>query len=59
AIVEGHDALGAALTKLAEASGCALRYFELDPDVFGEELAKPAYRTVDRIAVVAAIFAAP
>ncbi len=58
AIVEGRDALGAALADLGRERGCDLRYFELDPDVFGEELAKPAYRAVDRIAVVAAIFTA-
>jgi hypothetical protein len=27
-------------------------YRELDPDVFSEELAKPAYATVERIAAV-------
>lgn len=27
-------------------------YEELDPDVFGEELAQPAYQDVERIAVV-------
>lgn len=59
AIVDGRDALGDALAELARALGCDLRYRELDPDVFGEELAKPAYRTVDRIAVVAAVFTAP
>ena len=31
---------------------------EPDPDVFGEELVKPTYRAVDRIAVVAAVFTA-
>ena len=36
-------------------AGCSLDYRELDPDVFGEELDRPAYRDVDRIAVVAAI----
>ena len=51
AIVDGHDALREALAAL----GCALRYRELDPDVFGEELEKLAYARVDRIALVAAI----
>lgn len=59
AIVEGRDPLGAALAGLAQEHGCRLDYREIDPDVFGEELAKPAYRTVDRIAVVAAVFTAP
>lgn len=56
AIVRGNDLLGKALAGLAEAEGCALRYREIDPDVFGEELERPAYAEVDRIAVVAAIF---
>jgi SAM-dependent methyltransferase len=32
--------------------GCTHRYAELDPDVFGEELDRPAYYEIDRIAVV-------
>jgi methylase of polypeptide subunit release factors len=56
AIVRGDDLLGKALARLAEAERCDLRYRELDPDVFGEELERPAYAEVDRIAVVAAIF---
>jgi hypothetical protein len=32
-----------------------LRYRELDPDIFGEELEKQAYADVERIAAVAAI----
>lgn len=57
AIVDGEDRLRAALADLAGASGCALRYDELDPDIFGEELERPAYRDVDRIALVSAILA--
>ncbi|WP_240700204.1 methyltransferase [Sphingomonas gei] len=56
AIVRGEDPLGAALAALAHAEGCDLRYRELDPDIFGEELDQPAYAEVDRIALVAAIF---
>ncbi|HKY80022.1 MAG TPA: methyltransferase [Sphingobium sp.] len=56
AIVEGADILGKELAALADAASCALSYEELDPDVFGEELAEPAYRHVDRIAVIAAVF---
>jgi methylase of polypeptide subunit release factors len=56
AIVSGHDALEAELQNLAQEHGRVLRYRELDPDVFGEELDSPGYETVDRIAVVAAIF---
>ena len=59
AIVAGEDMLGSALADLAGRSGCSLRYSEIDPDVFGEELERPAYRDVDRIALVAAILTAP
>ena len=59
-IVAGRDPLRAALADLAARQGAALRYAELDPDVFGEELANPAYADVERIALVAAaIDAAP
>ena len=51
AIVDGQDALRAALAQL----GGTLRYREIDPDVFGEELESPAYARVDRIALVAAV----
>lgn len=55
AIVNGENPLLAALRRVLEAEGCVLTYRELDPDVFGEELDEPAYRDVERIAVVAAI----
>ena len=55
AIVTGADRLYAALSAMLAENGCALRYRELDPDVFGEELDNPAYADVDRIALVAAI----
>jgi methylase of polypeptide subunit release factors len=55
AIIEGEDPLARALAGLAEQAGCRLRYRELDPDVFGEELSNSAYVDVDRIAVVAAV----
>lgn len=56
AIIAGEDRLRAALAALAAEHGCTLRYDEIDPDVFGEELEKPAYRDVERIALVAAVF---
>jgi methylase of polypeptide subunit release factors len=56
AIVNGADRLRETLNRLAEVNGFKLRYREIDPDVFGEELEKPAYRDVDRIAVIAALF---
>ena len=56
AIVGGHDPLCHALGTLAGEQGVTIACRELDPDVFGEELAKPAYASVDRIALIAAIF---
>jgi methylase of polypeptide subunit release factors len=55
AIIAGDDPLRAALAALAARHGCTLRYREIDPDVFGEELEKAAYREVERIALVAAV----
>ncbi len=54
-IVTGRDDFHAALEDAAEDAGCSLRYEEIDPDVFGEELDRPAYAGVDRIALVAAV----
>ena len=59
AIVGGEDRLGQALQRLAREHGCSLRYRELDPDVFGEELESEAYRDVERIALVAGVIARP
>lgn len=55
AIVGGRDGLKDELCRMARGR-FSLRYKELDPDVFGEELETPGYEDVDRIAVVAAIF---
>ncbi len=55
AIVEGKDEFRAALERELPALGCSLSYRELDPDLFGEELEKPAYRDVERIAAVGAL----
>lgn len=47
-VLDGHDPLRAAIyARFPDA-----RYEELDPDVFGEELTRPAYAAADRIAVV-------
>lgn len=56
-IVAGEDRLLAALAEELDELGCTLRYEELDPDIFGEELDQPAYRDarVERIAAVGAI----
>ncbi len=58
-IIAGKDRLRATLAQLAGDYGGSLSYREIDPDVFGEELARPAYREVDRIALVAAVITAP
>jgi methylase of polypeptide subunit release factors len=55
AIVDGRDRLREALERDLPALGCTLRYREIDPDVFGEELEKPAYGDVERIAAVGAV----
>ena len=50
AIVGGTDTFAAAVAPLL--AGVSVTYEELDPDVFGEELDRPAYAKADRIAVV-------
>lgn len=52
AIVEGKDAFKTAASRLIDASAFDLSYREIDPDVFGEELERPAYEGVERIAAV-------
>jgi methylase of polypeptide subunit release factors len=59
AIVEGHDQLRAALEAVVAKANCSMRYWEIDPDVFGEELCSPQYEDVERIAVVAAVVTRP
>jgi methylase of polypeptide subunit release factors len=55
AIVDGRDALREALEAELPGLGCTLRWRELDPDIFGEELEKPAYADVERIAAIGAV----
>lgn len=52
AIVNGKDRFRAAVAQLLEDTTLDWHYEELDPDVFGEELAEPAYASADRIAAV-------
>ncbi|MDB5988008.1 MAG: SAM-dependent methyltransferase [Nevskia sp.] len=52
AIVDGEDPFLQALRQLFTQTPCDWRYREIDPDVFGEELQRPVYRQVDRIAAV-------
>ena len=55
AIVDGTDPLEAALRERLPDLGCTLRYAELDPDIFGEQLDEPGYEDVERIAAVGAV----
>ena len=55
AIVEGRDELCEALERGVAARGGSLRYTELDPDIYGEELENAAYADVERIAAVGAV----
>ncbi|MDQ3143698.1 MAG: methyltransferase [Pseudomonadota bacterium] len=52
AMVGGHDALQAALAARLSPTSFSLRYRELDPDIFGEQLDEPGYEDVERIAAV-------
>ena len=56
-IVGGEDRLLGRLVEAMDEAGCTLRYEELDPDIFGEELEEPAYAEaeVERIAAVGAV----
>lgn len=52
AIVDGADVLLRRAAPLLDAAACTWRYEEIDPDVFGEELALPAYAGAERLAAV-------
>lgn len=52
AMFHGDDPFIAAVRSRLQASGYAWHYWEMDPDVFGEELLEPAYSGADRIAAV-------
>jgi methylase of polypeptide subunit release factors len=53
AMVAGHDPFLESVLPLVSGDAFGWTYRELDPDVFGEELLKPGYERVERIAVVA------
>ncbi len=53
AIVDGHDAFRAQVEERLRERSHHGAYEELDPDVFPDELLKPAYARVERIAAVA------
>lgn len=52
-IAHGVDFLHGAFQAHLAGQDCTWRYEEIDPDVFGDELRKPAYADVERIAAVA------
>lgn len=55
AIVDGRDALREALAAELPARGCAMRYEEIDPDIFPEQLGCEGYERVERIAAIGAV----
>jgi hypothetical protein len=55
AVVDGANPFLTELERLCADRGCTLSARELDPDVFGEELSRPAYADVDRIALIGAV----
>jgi release factor glutamine methyltransferase len=57
AIVEGEDRFRVGAEAVLRKAGCAYRYEEIDPDVFGEELETGPYRAAERIAVVGLVAA--
>ena len=59
AVVAGRDQFRETLEARLPALGCTLDYAEIDPDIFGEELDKPAYRQAERIAAVGAVIDKP
>ena len=59
AIVDGIDGFLADLQQPLQQSGCTWSYTEVDPDEFGEELERPAYRRAERIAAVGLIVTRP
>jgi hypothetical protein len=52
-MVEGRDALLEAVRLRLASPEWSWIYREIDPDVFGEQLAEPGYEQVERIAAVA------
>lgn len=55
AIVGGDDPFRGRLEQLAAEHGRPFDYEEIDPDIFGSELQRPAYAEVERIAAVGAV----
>jgi hypothetical protein len=55
----GVDQFHEALKPAVEGAGYALRYRELDPDIFSANCAEAAYADVERIAAVGAVITRP
>lgn len=59
AIVDGRDEFGASAEAMCRSAGASFDYVELDPDVFGSELAEPLYAGVERLAAVGLVAVLP
>lgn len=57
-VVRGEDVFRTSLEAIAAAADASLDYQEIDPDVWGEELERPEYSDVERIAVAGAVVTA-
>ncbi|HXI13843.1 MAG TPA: class I SAM-dependent methyltransferase [Thermoanaerobaculia bacterium] len=51
AVVDGVDTFLESIRELIQSAGATFSYREIDPDVFGEELDRPSYQAVERLAV--------
>lgn len=56
AMLGGQDPFLDEMAPLLDAAQGRWQYYEIDPDVFGEELERPVYRRCDRIAAVGLVF---
>ena len=59
AVVEGRDCFRQLAEPLCRGAGASFDYEELDPDVFGSELAEGAYAGVERLAAVGLVAVLP
>ena len=59
AMVDGDDPFLAEMAPLLSATRCDWSYEEIDPDVFGEEIERPIYARIDRIAAVGLVATHP
>ncbi|MFN4121437.1 methyltransferase [Acidovorax sp.] len=59
AVVRGTDSFTGWAGDVAQRAGCTFLQREIDPDVFGEELDRPEYAGVDRIAAIGIVVQRP